>query len=476
MKIIVCETCFNIPKTTITNKHYVKLECSICNTTSNVELNYFNRFINVNENDDLFTLPNCNYRNHESNAVLYCFKCDKYLCHNCLDSHNELYRNKGHITINQKLSHKYFCSKRFHEENILNSFCIKCNNYLCRDCKCNHIDRDKYNFENDDENKIDKIKENIQQCEEILEREERYFNNMKQRLQNKINNLTNLFNDYKNRNSNLIRFFKLLLNNYDQIKNVNNYNIRNNIFLNNNFDLKNSIIYNGECLDSDYNRLSEFYRNTNHIKTQEFSNYYICPKYCVGKIKKCLFLNDNILAFCFDDNVEIQNHIMFIYKNKNNEYRRTRMFYKNFIKNIYPLKKDKYIYLEEDNKLVISSVKIDDNGIKSSTLLSFHDINFVTRDINNNTNNFFVISNSDKSPYFIIKYYSENLKQNSDKDYENNIENKENMYLVCKESKKFNKNLFENIKKIIDDSNVNAHEKNEINAIFRCENENDANI
>ena len=472
MNLIVCDKCFNIPKIIIINKNKIELDCQICNNISSLDIEYFNKFINVNENDELFTLPNCNYRNHEAQSILYCFKCNKYLCNDCLNRHNEMPQGREHTTIKQKISHQYFCSKRGHEENILNRFCLKCNNYLCCDCKCEHKENDKYLF--DDTNKINEIKNNVLKCDEIIKNEERYFNNMINKLKDKIEKLTNLFNDYKKRNCDLIKFYKLLLDNFEKIKNIKNYNVRNNIILNNNFNLNNSEIYSDECLISKYNRLSEFYRNTNHIKTQESVNYTMTPKYCYGVIKKCLFLNSNLVAFCFDEVSE--KHICFLYKNKNNEFKTTRMYYNEFIRDIYPLNENKYLYLFENNKLCISSININ-NKINSSTELSFKDnINHVILDMNNK-NNFFTISNSDKSPFFILKYYMKDKDQNKDIDYESSLENKENMYLILKEYKNFNENLFKDINAIIENSSIlNFDEKNELNLIFKYENENDVNI
>lgn len=468
MKIIVCDRCFNIPKLTIINKKEVKCECENCNRQLTLSLGYFDIFRNANENNDLFALPNCSSQNHNSRAVLYCFKCSRYLCNDCLNTH---IRGRGHITINQKISHKYFCPKRLHEDNVLNIFCKRCNNYLCRDCRCLHNNDDKYFFE-DEENLVNEIKNNIHRCEEIIQKEERNFNNMKRRLEEKINKLTNLFNDYKQRNTNLINFYNLLINNYEQLRDINNYNIRNNLFLNNNFDLRNSIIYNGECLVSDYYRLSEFYRNTNHIKTKKFATYYMTTKFCYGTIKKCVFINENATAYCFEDGEE--KHIHFIYKNNKNEMKRIRMFYDNFIKTIFPLKDNNYLYLDENNKLTISSIKIDEK-LNSSSIISFQDINFVISD-EYNKNNFFAISNSDKSSFFIIKYYMKDSRQDSDEDYQNSNENKDNMFLLFKEIKTFNNILFDDIKRIIDESSFYNNEKNELKAIFGTENINNINI
>ena len=304
MKVIVCEKCFSIPRIVITNKNQIHLECQNCKSNIFYDIDYFNKFINVNENDDLFTLPNCNFRNHSEKALLYCFKCNNYLCNKCLKDHDEIFQGKRHITIKQKIYHKYFCEKKGHEENILNRFCPKCNNYLCSDCECKCDDKDIYKF-NDEENKINEIKNNIKKCEEIIEKEEINYNHCIKKFEEKINILKNLFEDYKKRNSKIISFYKLLIDNFEQIKNINNYNIRNNIFLNNNFDLRSSKLtyFSNECLISIFNRLSEFYRNTNHIKTQEYIDYYLTPKFCFNEIKKSCFLNEDIVFLCWKKNI-----------------------------------------------------------------------------------------------------------------------------------------------------------------------------
>ena len=275
MKVVVCERCLSIPKITIINPNKVLLECQICRSNNTSGIDYFNRFINVNENDDLFTLPICNFGvHHNVQAILYCFKCDKYLCNDCLERHDEFFQGRGHITINQKIKHQYFCAKSSHEENVLNLYCLKCNKYLCCDCKdCmkEHQENDIYNFDNI-ENEINEIKNNIKKCKEIIEKEEIYCKNFIKELENKIQVLKNLFDNYKKRNNDLILIYNLLIDNFEQLKNIKNYNLRNNLILNNNFYLKNSITYDDECLISNVNRMCEFYRNTNHIKTKEFSN------------------------------------------------------------------------------------------------------------------------------------------------------------------------------------------------------------
>ena len=459
-KVIVCEKCFNIPKITIKNKNVIQLECQNCNSNSFSPIDYFDKFININEKDDLLTLPNCNFKDHLEQAVLYCFKCSKYLCKECLKNHDEIFKDKGHYTIKQKINHKYFCDMKGHEENILNRFCSKCNKYLCCDCKCQHIGNNIYNFDNID-NKIKIIKDNISKCQDIIDKEEINCKNFIEKLENKIKTLKNLFKDYKKRNTDLITFYNLLIDNYEQIKNIKNYNIRNNLLLNNNFDLRNSQIYEDECLISNYNKLTEFYRNTNHIKTQEYINYYITPKFCNSEIKKILILNENIVCFMFNK----KNYLCFTYKNKNSE-NTIKRYYNYFIKNIYPLSDNKLIYLDEKNILYIDQITID-NSLNSSALLSLENIQFSVIDIYNKEN-FFTISNMVENKFFILDYYMNDKNKIDNKTYEIN------KYLILKENKKIHNGLFENITKIINDSNIDKKEKVSLNLIFK--NENEANI
>ena len=468
MKIIVCEKCFSIPKITIINSIEVKLECHICKTDILYKFDYFKKFININENDDLFALPNCNKKKH-SKTIIYCFQYGKYLCEYCLKIHNDFFGEKKHNTIKQKIKHQYFCTKEGHEENKLKYFCLKCNNYLCSDCRCDHEDNHKYNF-SIDENKINEIKNNIKKCEEIIKKEEENFKNLKEKLENKIKILTNLFKDYKKRNDELISLYKLLIDNFEQIKNINNYNIRNNILLNNNFNVKESQLYSDDCFDCKFNKLSEFYRNTNHIKTQEISNYYTTSKYCDLKIKKCLLLNEKVILLMF----EKKYNILFIYKNKESITRTMNIFFDDFIANMYPLNNNKFINLFYNNNLSINKIAIDDS-LSTSTLLTFENVQYIILD-ESNKECFFTISNFEKNIFFILKYYINNGNKNINKIYKNRIENKDNMYLILKENKKFDNNLFGNITKIIDNSEINNDEKQNLKLLFAYDNNKVINI
>ena len=229
------------------------------------------------------------------------------------------------------------------------------------------------------------------------------------------------------------------------MKSIKNYNIRNNIFLNDNFNFGDSNINNDDCLMSKYNKLSDFYMNTRHIKTKEYIDSYISPKFCYDKIKKCLILNDKIVCFIFDK--EKEKHICFIYKNNKNENELMRMFYDGFIKDAYPLEGNKYMCLDDSNNLTINQIYLSNGSLDPLQIKRFNSINFVINDLFNK-NNFFIIQNNEKDIYFILKYYINNEK-NKDGSYENSLENKNNMYLIIKERKKFSKYLMDDILKTL---------------------------
>ena len=144
-----------------------------------------------------------------------------------------------------------------------------------------------------------------------------------------------------------------------------------------------------------------------------------------------------------------------------------KKFYDNSIQNIYPLINKKFIYLDGNNKLFIKKITIDEL-LRCSTLLSLDNIQLVILDTLNKEN-FFIISNSSKNQFFILKYYMNEENKDYYKIYENSFENKNNMYLILKEHKVLDERLFEYIKKLISNSTVNLQEKNNLISIFNKE-------
>ena len=314
-RIVICEKCYNIQKIIFLNKNKVSLECQDCKESQIKDISYFDKFLNKNiENENLFDLPQCDYKeNHEAESVLYCFQCSRYLCKECLNIHNMSAFGIKHTTIKQKITNQYYCQKEGHEEYILDRYCTKCNIYLCSKCKCSHKDSDINNLDNSIDEKINEIKENIKKCEDIIKEEGNRYKEFISDMKKKIEEINKAFNDYKNRNLNIISIYKLLIDNYEQINKIRIYNSKNNLYLNNNFDLSSLQINKDECLSNTFNKLFAFYNNKNHIRTREYVDYFISKKFCDKIIKKCIFINTNLIAFIFNND----NRIYYIHNNEN---------------------------------------------------------------------------------------------------------------------------------------------------------------
>ena len=460
MKVVICEKCYNIPKITILNNSKARIECEKCKETRIENKDYFNKFINDKDNDNykLFALDKCNYDDHDEKkeSIVYCFQCDKYICKDCLENlHNKSHLGR-HSTIKQKLLNDYYCKKFGHEEYILDHYCEKCKKYLCSKCKCTHDNL--FNFENKEET-VNKIKNKLKRCVEIIKIGENNLKEFIKIIQEKIAKLTNLFNDYKNRNLNAISLYELLINNYEQSFNkIRNYNIYNNIDINNNFNLNESKICTTECLISAYNTLSAFYMNTNHIKTETNSNYYISSKKCNNNIKKCLFISDNIISYIFKERLK---NINFVYKLKNNSpYKEKKVFFDDYIIDIYPLDKNKFAYLNDSKNIKIVNINLKENDLEFSINEEINEIDYCFMDFYFD-NRFFFVQNKDNS--FNILYA----------DYDNN----NSINLISKENKKYKvEYIIDDIREKIDDSNINEQEKTKLKDIFIYNGEDDEKL
>ena len=76
-----------------------------------------------------------------------------------------------------------------------------------------------------------------------------------------------------------------MIDHYDRINIIKNYNISNNLFSNAQFELNESSIYfsDGNCISSNINMLISFYMNTNHISTEKTIKYFITKKNVIKK-------------------------------------------------------------------------------------------------------------------------------------------------------------------------------------------------
>ena len=119
----------------------------------------------------------CSFEEHkETNAICYCQTCNVNLCNKCENFHNKLC--KAHITykLNKDINEIFtgYCNENNHTD-ILNFFCKNHNTLCCSSCLCKlktknygqHKDCDVCAIEDIKENKKSKLKENINQLENL---------------------------------------------------------------------------------------------------------------------------------------------------------------------------------------------------------------------------------------------------------------------------------------------------------------------
>ena len=215
---------------------------SIICSCGNYELD-LKEYINILEqNNSLQNLKeNCYNNNHDPiKASIYCSKCDKWFCEQCLIFHKSLLPD--HIITPTKIPQ--FSKCKIHQENDILYFCNKCKIGICEKCKTNsHCDHFYINI-NDyfirtynylPFKSFDELNEFIEHCNRISEKEKISYINYIEDMINKLNDLKNdiieSYNLSKNRRifqQKLVKYlfgnFICFNDNYQQIKNMNSIN------------------------------------------------------------------------------------------------------------------------------------------------------------------------------------------------------------------------------------------------------------
>ena len=259
-----------------------------------------------------------------------------------------------------------------------------------------------------------------------------------------------MFSDYKERNMKIIGVYKLLINNYDQINSIRNYNINNNIIINNSFDLSNSDFFISDinnhldCISSKYNKLCAFYNKKNHIKTKNYSEYMITKKFCgFSKVKKCIFLDEDKIMFIFENDY---NNIFYLlrYKDEGEIYKYkivNLIIPSEKVIDIFPLKNNKFCTLREDNTLKIWEIK-NEKELKFEQ--AYENVNYFIPDL------------EIKNWFFIVENTEELI----------NINFKE--YRLYFHNKKYNiQYLIDDINEIINNSEIDEDDKLKFKKIFK---------
>ena len=459
-KIITCEKCYSIPRITFLLGNKIKIECFQCKTSIIKDISFFDNYILSKNVSDI---PQCSYdKNHKSSSVKYCYDCEKFLCNECIKEHNNTFE-QAHIFLDQKIQSNIYCKKEGHNGYKFNKYCTICEQYICPKCKCEHESQYYYLNDPNVDKKVKKISEKILKSEEIIETEEKELNIFLEKINNRSETLKKMFENYKERNLKVISVYKLLIDNFNKIKYLNNFNLENNIILNDNFDfnLSSSEISlkfkyeDNVCLSSLYNKLCNFYLNKNYIITKYHPEYIITKKFCNRKIQKVICINDEKFIFIFEKG----NSFFFLFKTEKNIFNFEEIRFNVIIKDIFLLQDQNFAFLSDGNNIGICKY----NNNEYSKTFEISGICFFLGDLFNKSRFFIVENNSDT---FAIKYFFEMEK----KFYERNDKyGKFILYIKRKDSSAI-KNMFIDINSIIENSSIKSKHKDKLKDLFKLPN------
>ena len=132
----------------------------------------------------------CLSENHKGvDSILFCIICKIYMCNKCEKLHSWLFHNHPQIKIDNKNNQDFFtglCPEKNHK-NELNFFCKNHNKLCCIFCLSKiknketgqHSDCDVCYIEDIENEKKDKLEENIKILEELSKIFERSINELK---------------------------------------------------------------------------------------------------------------------------------------------------------------------------------------------------------------------------------------------------------------------------------------------------------
>ena len=145
--------------------------------------------------------PKCSSSKHsEINAVSYCPECKKYLCNKCQNLHNELLEDHKTINLNEKKEIFINKCKEKNHNDKLEFFCKDHNILCCSLCICKikeygygqHFDCNVTHIKEIENEKRNKLKENISKLEEIYKHINQSINKLKEMFEQKNKNRDDL--------------------------------------------------------------------------------------------------------------------------------------------------------------------------------------------------------------------------------------------------------------------------------------------
>ena len=139
----------------------------------------------------------CSFKDHrEVEATFYCLQCGINLCNKCENFHSKLCENHRTFPLDKNFDEIFtgVCKEKNHNHYDLSIFCKTHNHLCCVACCCKiqtkeigkHRDCEICLIENIKDEKINKLKDNIKNLEELSNNISKSINDLKEKIE-KIN-------------------------------------------------------------------------------------------------------------------------------------------------------------------------------------------------------------------------------------------------------------------------------------------------
>ena len=262
-------------------KYKIMINCLSCNEKSDYFLDeYIKSLKNLFENQKFCSCQKKGNVHKNKNADFFCETCKKLFCEECINEHNILIDNHSIISISEYNPNKinYICE---YHSNPFIYYCDSCQCHLCENCKINEHLKNQHKMEKLTENYLKINKESLLDSlsnlnnflnVDLLE----YKNKFIKTLQDFINKINSLYDDYIFENRNILSLINFYFENFPENKyKKNNIDNINNLkeFLNS-YKIDFSDIINNQKIKELYQKINEFMNKSNLyslLKNLEYS-------------------------------------------------------------------------------------------------------------------------------------------------------------------------------------------------------------
>lgn len=225
---VVCPHCYKIPRILIipmkTPKVLIKCSCGI---DKSLTLEKYLQFLKTN--NDLKKVCTLTSKHYNKIAVSYCVNCEKYMCNDCKDCHNELLND--HSIRNSKIKINSYCKEHV---NMKTSFyCMDCKEDICEFCIKNHQLHQIIENKGLDSKFFEKLNRDYSSAfSHVYQFHKKIYSKTITLIKNEMNKITNSYYSSLKANELILEMIKILINNSKYVdtktNNITVENINNN--------------------------------------------------------------------------------------------------------------------------------------------------------------------------------------------------------------------------------------------------------